>query len=114
MYYTNGSAFTKTFHGVTFGPGETKEVFGVINDPQFVPTSIRQEPPKRGRSTSNKQEVEERSDSKSTKSDKKDTSKPVDELQKQDKDNKDNKKEDNQQKQEDSTTSTSIVEIKDT
>ena len=49
MYYTNGSSITKTFHGVTFGPGETKEVFGIINDPKFVLSSIRQEPPKRDR-----------------------------------------------------------------
>lgn len=47
MYYTNGSAITKTFHGVTFGPGETKEVFGIINDPKFVLASSRKEPPKR-------------------------------------------------------------------
>lgn len=46
LYYTNGSTITKTFHGVTFGPGETKEVFGIINDPKFVLSSTRQEPPK--------------------------------------------------------------------
>ena len=44
MFYTNGSSITKTFHGVTFKPGETKEVFGVINDPTFV-LSFK-EPPK--------------------------------------------------------------------
>ena len=47
MYYTNGSTITKTFHGVTFGPGETKEVFGIINDPKFVLASVRKEPPER-------------------------------------------------------------------
>ena len=47
MYYTNGSTITKTFHGVTFGPGETKEVFAIINDPKFVLSSARKEPPKR-------------------------------------------------------------------
>lgn len=47
MYYTNGSTITKTFHGVTFGPGETKEVFSIINDPKFVLSSARKEPPKR-------------------------------------------------------------------
>ena len=47
MYYTNGSSITKTFHGVTFGPGETKEVSGIINDPKFVLSHPRQEPPKR-------------------------------------------------------------------
>lgn len=49
MYYTNGSTTAKTFHGVTFGPGETKEVFGIINDPKFILSSKRQEPPKRDR-----------------------------------------------------------------
>lgn len=49
MFYTNGSAITKTFHGVTFQPGETKEVFGYINDPYFYISSKRQEPPKRER-----------------------------------------------------------------
>lgn len=47
MYYTNGSLITKTFHGVTFGPGETKEVFGIINDPKFILASTREEPPVR-------------------------------------------------------------------
>lgn len=55
MYYTNGSSITKTFHGVTFKPGETKEVFRIINDPKFVLT--RQEPPKRVDGTSSKSEV---------------------------------------------------------
>ena len=49
MFYTNGSAFTKTFHGVTFKPGETKEVFDIINDPTFV-LSFK-EPPKCNAST---------------------------------------------------------------
>lgn len=49
MYYTNGSAITKTFHGVTFRPGETKAVSGIINDPTFYKSSKRQEPPKRSR-----------------------------------------------------------------
>ena len=56
MYYTNGSTITKTFHGVTFGPGETKEVFGIINDPKFVLTSVRKEPPKRDEVDSSKSE----------------------------------------------------------
>lgn len=49
MFYTNRSAVTKTFHGVTFRPGETKEVFGTINDPKMSLSSTRKEPPKRGR-----------------------------------------------------------------
>lgn len=51
MFYTNRSSITKTFHGVTFQPGETKEVFRPINDPEFVYSSKRQEPPKRTRRT---------------------------------------------------------------
>lgn len=46
MYYTNGSLITKTFHGVTFGPGETKEVSGIINDPKFSRSSPCKEPPR--------------------------------------------------------------------
>lgn len=58
MYYTNGSAITKTFHGVTFQPGETKEVFGYIQDPAFYRSSKRQEPPKReGRSNSTSENI---------------------------------------------------------
>ena len=59
LYYTNGSTTTKTFHGVTFRPGETKEVFGIINDPKFVQSSMRQEPPQRVENTLSKSEDEE-------------------------------------------------------
>lgn len=59
MFYTNRSSVTKTFHGVTFRPGETKEVFGVINDPKMALSSTRQEPPKRGRRSSSKPEPKE-------------------------------------------------------
>ena len=59
LYYTNGSTTTKTFHGVTFRPGETKEVFGIINDPKFVQSSMRQEPPQRFENTLSKSEDEE-------------------------------------------------------
>ena len=52
MFYTNGSPITKTFHGVTFKPGETKEVFGIINDPTFVPAF--KEPPKCKKRTNSK------------------------------------------------------------
>lgn len=58
MFYTNGSGVTKTFHGVTFHPGETKEVFGIINHPAFVQSSMRQEPPKRVRRTRSKSDKE--------------------------------------------------------
>ena len=57
MFYTNRSLVTKTFHGVTFRPGETKEVFGNINDPKMVLSSTRQEPPKRGRRSNAKSEA---------------------------------------------------------
>lgn len=36
MFYKNTSCFAKTFYGVTFQPGETKEVSGYINDKFFV------------------------------------------------------------------------------
>ncbi len=56
LFYTNRSSITKTFHGVTFRPGETKEVSGIINDSTFVHSSMRQEPPKRVRRTRTKSE----------------------------------------------------------
>ena len=34
--YKNTSRMTKTFHGVTFRPGETHSVTGYINDPEFI------------------------------------------------------------------------------
>lgn len=36
MKYKNNSRVTKTFYGVTFKPGETKDVNGYINDPNFI------------------------------------------------------------------------------
>ncbi len=57
MFYTNRSSVRKTFHGVTFKPGETKEVFGVVNDPKMALSSTRQEPPKRGRRSNSKSEA---------------------------------------------------------
>lgn len=36
MKYVNLSVVTKTYYGVTFAPGETKEVPGYINDKAFV------------------------------------------------------------------------------
>lgn len=55
--YLNTSVTTKTFWGVTFKPGEAKEVKGYINDPAFVrlPT-MPVEPPK----ASDKPEVAEK------------------------------------------------------
>lgn len=35
MLYKNISNFTKKFYGVNFKPGETKDVPGYINDPDF-------------------------------------------------------------------------------
>lgn len=36
LKYKNLSLTTKKFYGVTFKPGEIKEVPGYINDPKFV------------------------------------------------------------------------------
>lgn len=56
MKYYNGSRFSKTFYGVTFRPGESKDVPGYINHPKFIAVaSMPKEPPvsvdtkKRGR-----------------------------------------------------------------
>lgn len=47
MFYKNTSSFSKTFWGVTFKPGEIKEVPGYINHEKFtLVKSIPQEPPK--------------------------------------------------------------------
>ena len=47
MLYKNLSQISKTFHGVTFNPGETKEVSNYINDPKFIRVmSVPEEPPK--------------------------------------------------------------------
>lgn len=46
--YKNTSLATKTFYGVTFKPGEVKEVPGYINDDRLVRVeSVPEEPPKR-------------------------------------------------------------------
>ena len=48
MLYKNISLTQKTFHGVTFKPGEIKEVPGYINNRGFIPVDeMPQEPPKR-------------------------------------------------------------------
>ena len=39
MYYKNISCSVKTFHGVTFNPGETQEVSNYINHPMMIPVS---------------------------------------------------------------------------
>ncbi len=47
LVYKNISKVTKTFHGVTFRPGEIKEVSGYINSKYFVRyPSMPKEPPK--------------------------------------------------------------------
>lgn len=52
MLYKNISHVSKTFHGVTFKPGETKEVSKYINDPKFIRVkTVPKEPPE---STENK------------------------------------------------------------
>ena len=42
MFYKNTSCFAKTFYGVIFQPGETKEVSGYINNKFFVVTDAPQ------------------------------------------------------------------------
>lgn len=52
MFYKNTSYSAKTFYGVTFGPGEIKEVEGIINnrwmipanDPDTTVTKVQKEP----------------------------------------------------------------------
>lgn len=39
MFYKNMSIATKTFYGITFKPGEIKEVPGYINDKSFIACS---------------------------------------------------------------------------
>ena len=50
MFYKNNSVVTKTFYGVTFKPGEIKEVPGYINYKHFeivaAPKQLPKEPPK--------------------------------------------------------------------
>lgn len=36
LVYQNASVATKTFYGVTFHPGDIKEVPGYINDDKFI------------------------------------------------------------------------------
>ena len=48
MFYKNNSFVTKTFYGITFRPGDIKEVPGYINDKKFdvVAAPKPKEPPK--------------------------------------------------------------------
>lgn len=39
MFYKNVSLTAKTFYGVTFEPGQTKEVDGIINNRWMVPAN---------------------------------------------------------------------------
>lgn len=46
MIYKNISYTSKTFYGVTFKPGETKQVDGIINDAKMIRVdSLPKEPP---------------------------------------------------------------------
>ena len=50
MFYKNTSLTKKTFYGVTFGPGETKEVNGFINDVKMIRVNeLPKEPPVRSK-----------------------------------------------------------------
>ena len=68
MLYKNISLTQKTFHGVTFKPGEVKEVPGYINNRGFIPVDeMPQEPPKRvehKKSEASKQESSKQESSK--------------------------------------------------
>lgn len=46
MFYKNTSYITKTFYGVTFKPGEVKEVENFINDSKMIRVNeLPKEPP---------------------------------------------------------------------
>jgi len=49
MFYKNTGGNTKTYYGVTFLPGQTKEVMGNINDRSFirVPAPLQPKPSKK-------------------------------------------------------------------
>ena len=54
--YKNISSTAKTFHGVTFQPGEVKEVPKAINHSKFIRlTTVPKEPPKRTESAEKSQ-----------------------------------------------------------
>lgn len=55
MFYKNTSFITQTFYGVQFKPGETKEVPGYINSPNFIKIL---EPPKEPPKVSKKKLIE--------------------------------------------------------
>lgn len=48
MLYKNTSIIAKTFYGVTFKPGETKEVSQYINDPKMIKVKERPKKPTSG------------------------------------------------------------------
>ena len=54
MIYKNISTFRKTFHGVTFNPGEIKSVPGYINDMSFIRVSSLPKEPPQGNEKANK------------------------------------------------------------
>ena len=45
LFYRNAGPSTKTFYGVTFNPGDTKEVSGRIYHHKFILVSQPKEPP---------------------------------------------------------------------
>ena len=60
MFYKNISYFVKTFHGVTFNPGETKEVADFINHPKMLrvekPAEVKTNIPQKKLSSDNSKE----------------------------------------------------------
>ena len=65
LTYKNLSRSTKTFYGVTFQPGEIKEVPGFINHPRFVRVDDEQPVVKPAKSSStNSKETTKSTDAK--------------------------------------------------
>lgn len=89
MFYRNASYTIKTFYGVTFQPGETKEVKGqinnkwmiLVNNPKTSPKQqLKPSSEKSEESNENKQPEASKAEAKvkdAPKSDKKDNTKPA-------------------------------------
>jgi hypothetical protein len=56
MYYKNVSNCAKTFYGVNFNPGDTKEVPGYINDTHMILETELKQPAKQPSSKKAKSE----------------------------------------------------------
>ncbi len=58
MFYKNFSNATFTFYGVTFKPGEIKEVEGYINHPKFVRITDKEKIAKADSKKENQKEIQ--------------------------------------------------------